>query len=109
MAFLLAAAVAVRGTAANTKLCVFAGRAWARISCNLQTSVAQAILHRVPTGGHSQPVERAPSVEFVPCSPQLWGDAEGGVDPDGPGGGGRGSGLSSSLSCRSSPSSLSSF
>jgi hypothetical protein len=38
----------------NTKLCVYAGRGWARISCNLQTSVAQAILHRVPTGGHPQ-------------------------------------------------------
>ena len=36
----------------NTKLC--AGRAWARVACNLQASVAQAILHRVPTGGFSQ-------------------------------------------------------
>jgi len=42
----------------NTKLCVYAGRAWARLSCNLQTSVAQAILHRVPTGG--QPAKRSP-------------------------------------------------
>ena len=35
----------------NTKLCVYAGRAWARVACNVQTSVAQAILHRVPTEG----------------------------------------------------------
>ena len=33
----------------NTKLCVYAGRAWARVACNIQTSVAQAILHRAPT------------------------------------------------------------
>jgi len=39
----------------NTKLCVYAGRAWARLSCNLQTSVAQAILHRIPTGGNPPP------------------------------------------------------
>src|SRR3954470_10275146 len=38
----------------NTKLCVYAGRAWARVACNLQASVAQAILNRVPTGGHSE-------------------------------------------------------
>jgi hypothetical protein len=44
----------------NTKLCVYAGRAWARLSCNLQTSVAQAILHRLPTGGHPPP-QRTPS------------------------------------------------
>ena len=31
----------------GAKLCVSAGRAWARMSCNLQVSVAQAILHRV--------------------------------------------------------------
>ena len=43
----------------NTKLCVYAGRAWARLSCNLQTSVAQAILHRIPTGGNP-PVKRTP-------------------------------------------------
>ena len=36
----------------NQKLCVYAGRAWARLSCNLQTSVAQQILHRVLSGGH---------------------------------------------------------
>ena len=41
----------------NTKLCVYAGRAWARLSCNLQTSVAQAILHRIPAGGHPTKVE----------------------------------------------------
>ena len=28
----------------NVKLCVYAGRAWARISCNIQTSVAKALL-----------------------------------------------------------------
>ena len=44
----------------NTKLCVYAARAWARLSCNLQTSVAQAILHRIPTGGHV-PVKPTPS------------------------------------------------
>ena len=38
----------------NTKLCVYAGRAWARVACNLQASVAQAILHRVPAGGFSK-------------------------------------------------------
>ena len=43
----------------NTKLCVYAGRAWARLSCNLQTSVAPAILHRIPTGGHP-PAKRTP-------------------------------------------------
>lgn len=37
----------------NTKLSVYAGRAWARLSCNLQVSVAQAILSRVPAGGQS--------------------------------------------------------
>jgi len=30
----------------NIQHCVYAGRAWARLSCNLQTSVAQAILCR---------------------------------------------------------------
>ena len=41
----------------NVKLCVYAGRGWARVSCNLQTSVAQAVLHRVPAGGHQVQVE----------------------------------------------------
>jgi hypothetical protein len=41
----------------NRKLCVYAGRAWARFSCNLQTSVARAILNRVPTGGQPQRFE----------------------------------------------------
>ncbi|HEY9712887.1 MAG TPA: hypothetical protein V6C72_05425 [Chroococcales cyanobacterium] len=31
----------------NTTHCVYAGRAWARLSCNLQSSVAQAILSRI--------------------------------------------------------------
>src|SRR5438132_572347 len=31
----------------NIQHCVYAGRAWARLSCNLQTSVAQAILCRI--------------------------------------------------------------
>ena len=65
------------------KLSTFAGRAWARLSCNLHTSVAQAILHRVPTGGHPQRVEKSQSFEYVPCSPELWEDAEGGGEPDG--------------------------
>jgi hypothetical protein len=46
----------------NTKLSVYAGRAWARLSCNLQVSVAQAILSRVPAGGQSpkgRPVREA--------------------------------------------------
>src|SRR6185312_16601586 len=58
----------------NTKLCVYAGRAWARLSCNLQTSVAQAILHRVPTGGHPPARQRAPaevSVVGVPKDSQV--------------------------------------
>src|SRR4051812_45973452 len=42
----------------GAKLCVYAGRAWARMSCNLQVSVAQAILHRVSTGGLPPPAER---------------------------------------------------
>jgi len=92
------------------KLSTFAGRAWARLSCNLHTSVAQAILHRVPTGGHPQRVEKSQSFEYVPCSPELWEDAEGGSggEPDGPGQGepALSSSLSSSLSF--SPSSLSS-
>src|ERR1700761_5384634 len=43
----------------NTKQCVYSGRAWAQLACNLQTSVAQAILHRIPTGGPSSqtPIE----------------------------------------------------
>ena len=53
----------------NTKLCVYAGRAWARLSCNLQTSVAQAILHRIPTGGNP-PVKRTP-VEVSWTAPQF--------------------------------------
>jgi hypothetical protein len=66
----------------NTKLCVYAGRGWARISCNLQTSVAQAILHRVPTGGHPQ---QRPEV-WEPqesSSQELWEDAEGGEEVKG--------------------------
>jgi len=43
----------------NTKQCVYSGRAWAQLACNLQTSVAQAILHRIPTGGHP-PAKRTP-------------------------------------------------
>ena len=31
----------------NTQLSVYCGRAWARLSCNLQSSVSQAILNRV--------------------------------------------------------------
>ena len=63
----------------NSKLCVYAGRAWARLSCNLQTSVAQAILHRVPTGGRSEPrVAEEGKAQLEPCSQELWEDAEGG-------------------------------
>jgi hypothetical protein len=36
-----------RFAAANIQHCVYVGRAWARLSCNLQTSVAQAILNRI--------------------------------------------------------------
>ena len=51
----------------NAKLCVYAGRAWARFSCNIQTSIAQAILHRIPTGGHpaAQPTPVEVSVVTV--------------------------------------------
>ena len=31
----------------NIQHCVYVGRAWARLSCNLQTSVAQSILNRI--------------------------------------------------------------
>ena len=31
----------------NVQHCVYVGRAWARLSCNLQTSVAQSILNRI--------------------------------------------------------------
>ena len=31
----------------GVQLSVYCGRAWARLSCNLQSSVAQAILNRV--------------------------------------------------------------
>ena len=34
----------------GVQLSVYCGRAWARLSCNLQSSVAQAILNRVGVG-----------------------------------------------------------
>ena len=61
----------------NTKLCVYAGRAWARVACNIQTSVAQAILHRAPTGGHSERGDVASRQALEPSSPELAQDAEG--------------------------------
>ena len=67
----------------NRKLCVYAGRAWARISCNLQSSVAKAILNRVPTGG--QPQHRAEDKVRLPVEPnskELWEDAEGGAEEE---------------------------
>jgi hypothetical protein len=38
----------------GAQLSVYCGRAWARLSCNLQCSVAQAVLNRVGgAGAHS--------------------------------------------------------
>ena len=62
----------------NTKLCVYAGRAWARVACNVQASVAQAILHRVPTGGHPVRSDIAQKQALEPSSSELAEEAEGG-------------------------------
>ena len=35
----------------GSQLSVYCGRAWARLSCNLQSSVAQAVLNRVGGSG----------------------------------------------------------
>ena len=47
----------------NIQHCVYAGRAWARLSCNLQTSVAQAILCRTD-GWVQQPHRSQVRFEF---------------------------------------------
>ena len=48
----------------GTHLSVFAGRAWARLSCTLQSAVAQAVLNRDPGVDLAGPVssEEAPPV-----------------------------------------------
>ena len=64
----------------NTKLSVYAGRAWARVACNVQASVASAILHRAPTGGHPARADAVSKQALEPCSDELAEDAEGGKD-----------------------------
>jgi len=51
--------------------CVYAGRAWARISCTLQGAVAQSIINRAPSVEESQPddiFEDEPEPEPEPIS-----------------------------------------
>ena len=41
----------------GSRHCVFAGRAWARIACCIQDSVAQSILNRCPNSGDVDDVQ----------------------------------------------------
>jgi len=62
----------------GVKLPVYAGRAWARLSCNLQTSVAQAILNRMPgvtVGGEPDISDFAGDPKLVPIDALIPIDA----------------------------------
>ena len=53
----------------GTTLSVYAGRAWARLSCNLQTSVSQAILNRVSGFGSEFDASEGSSASSSPVPP----------------------------------------